>query len=78
MSLVVVTATGLDIYEVVGGMAARGWVMLGREEPPSIHLTVDPINDEGIRLFPHDLAEVTNGVRSGGTSPRTVSQEPSR
>jgi hypothetical protein len=65
LSLLVISAVDLDITQVVGGMRNKGWVLLGNEEPPSIHLTVDPLTDEAINLFLRDLAEVTDAIRSG-------------
>ena len=65
LSLLVVSAQDLDITLVVGGMRSKGWVLLGNEEPPSIHLTVDPLTDEAIDLFLADLADVTRRVRKG-------------
>jgi hypothetical protein len=67
---VVVTADGLDIEQVAGGMRAKGWVLLGNEKPPSIHLTVDPMTDETIRLFVNDLTGVVDSIRAGETVER--------
>jgi hypothetical protein len=49
-------------------MRARGWVLLSNEEPPSIHLTVDPMTDEAIRVFLTDLIEVVGLISAGGPS----------
>jgi len=46
-------------------MRSKGWVLLGNEEPPSIHLTVDPLTDQAIESFLSDLADVTGRVRRG-------------
>ena len=70
LSLVVVTAEGLDIQQVAGGMRARGWVLLGNEDPPSIHLTVDPMTDEAINLFVNDITAVVDSIREGETVER--------
>jgi glutamate/tyrosine decarboxylase-like PLP-dependent enzyme len=63
--LLVVSARNLDIKHVVGGMRAKGWVFLGNDEPPAIHLTIDPLPDEIIDAMLHDLATVMAEIKSG-------------
>lgn len=55
----------INIAQIVGGMSARNWVLLGVNEPSAIHLTVDPMDDEDLVRFTWDLSEVTAEVRSG-------------
>ena len=52
----------------LGAMRARGWVLLGVMEPPALHLTVDPMEEEALQQFIDDLMDVTAKVRAGDTS----------
>jgi len=61
----VVSARGLDIAHVVGGMQAQGWVFFGNEQPPSMHLTIDPLPQDVINELLHDLTSVVAAIRSG-------------
>ena len=58
----------VDIESVTGAMRARGWVLLGVMEPPALHLTVDPMEEEALQQFIDDLIDVTAIVREGDTS----------
>lgn len=66
--LLVVSARGFDIAHVVGGMRSKGWIFLGNEQPPSLHLTIDPLPRQVIDAFLADLEAVVAGVRSGNTT----------
>jgi glutamate/tyrosine decarboxylase-like PLP-dependent enzyme len=65
LPLMIVSAHGLDIAHVVGGMQEKGWVLFGNEQPPSMHLTIDPLPQDVIDAFLLDLASVVAAVRSG-------------
>ena len=65
LPLLVVSARGLDIAHVVGGMQAQGWVFFGNEQPPSMHLTIDPLPQDVINELLHDLTSVVAAIRSG-------------
>jgi sphinganine-1-phosphate aldolase len=63
--LIQIGAEGFEITRVIGGMTARGWNLLGVQEPPAIHLTVDLLSDADLDRFINDLSEVTALVRDG-------------
>ncbi len=63
--LMIQAGTELGIERVVGGMSERGWVLLGVNEPPAIHLTIDPMDHEYLSRFLDDLSEVVAAIRSG-------------
>lgn len=63
--LIQIGADGFEITRVIGGMTARGWNLLGVQEPPAIHLTVDLMPPEELDRFISDLTEVTSLVRDG-------------
>ena len=65
LSLMVIEADRLDIQQVMGGMNNLGWCLLGNYEPPTMHLTVDPMSDEVIDSFISDLTEVMIRLNSG-------------
>jgi glutamate/tyrosine decarboxylase-like PLP-dependent enzyme len=54
-----------DIHEVTAGMNALGWVLWGNNEPPLIHLTIDPTMDDVIQRFLADLEQVVNSLHAG-------------
>ena len=58
----------VSIESITGAMRARGWVLLGVMDPPAIHLTVDPMEEQALQLFIDDLIEVTAKVRDGDSS----------
>jgi sphinganine-1-phosphate aldolase len=66
--LLVVSARGFDIAHVVGGMRSKGWIFLGNEQPPSLHLTIDPLPTRVIDALLADLRSVVAGVRSGNST----------
>jgi sphinganine-1-phosphate aldolase len=66
--LLVVSARGFDIAHVVGGMRSKGWIFLGNEQPPSLHLTIDPLPTPVIDAVLADLKSVVAGVRSGNST----------
>ena len=65
LPLLVVTGRDLDITHVVGGMQRKGWVFFGNEQPPSMHLTIDPLPKEVIDSLLFDLRSVVAAIRSG-------------
>jgi glutamate/tyrosine decarboxylase-like PLP-dependent enzyme len=65
LPLLVVSARDLDIAHVVGGMRSKGWVFLGNEQPPSMHLTIDPLPDHVIESLLVDLRSVVAAIRAG-------------
>jgi glutamate/tyrosine decarboxylase-like PLP-dependent enzyme len=67
LPLVVVSAREFDIAHVVGGMRNRGWVFFGNEEPPSMHLTIDPLPARVIESLLNDLRSVVAAIRAGST-----------
>lgn len=63
--LLQIAAEGMAIQRVVGGMETRGWRLLGVNDPPAIHLTLDVMTSQSLAKFLTDLEEVADGVRSG-------------
>lgn len=55
----------IDIRRVVAGMTTRGWFMMGNQEPPLVHMTLDAVSEAVLDAFLADLAQVTAEVRSG-------------
>lgn len=66
--LLQIAAQEMDIQLVVGGMEKRGWRLLGVNEPPAIHLTIDIMTASSLEKFLNDLAVVAEKVRSGSES----------
>lgn len=54
-----------DITLVVGGMEKRGWTLLGVNNPPAIHLTLDVMEEDYLQRFLSDLVEVCEQIRKG-------------
>jgi sphinganine-1-phosphate aldolase len=63
--LVQISGDGLEIKTVIGGMTARGWNLLGVQQPEAIHLTIDIMAEDALNRFVRDLEEVTALVRIG-------------
>lgn len=63
--LLMIESEGFDIQLVVGGMAARDWPLLGVNDPPAIHLTLDAISEDSLQQLLQDLEEVCADVRAG-------------
>lgn len=63
--LLMVQADDFDIQLVVGGMEERGWKLLGVNNPPAIHLTLDVMEDEYLQKYLTDLEEIAADIRSG-------------
>lgn len=63
--LMMIAAEGFNIELVVGGMEEQGWRLLGVNNPPAIHLTLDVMADEDLQRFVEDLEEVCNKIQSG-------------
>ena len=67
LPLLVVSARGFDIVHVVGGMRSKGWVFPGNEQPPAMHLTIDPLPHHVIESLLDDLRSVVAAIRAGHT-----------
>jgi glutamate/tyrosine decarboxylase-like PLP-dependent enzyme len=65
LPLLVVSSRSFDIAHVVGGMRTKGWVLLGNEHPPAMHLTLDPLPRAIISALLADLRVVVEEVRRG-------------
>jgi glutamate/tyrosine decarboxylase-like PLP-dependent enzyme len=63
--LLQIAEDGIDVMLVVGGMEERGWRLLGVNEPPAIHLTVDVMTPTSLEKFTTDLIEVATLIRAG-------------
>jgi glutamate/tyrosine decarboxylase-like PLP-dependent enzyme len=63
--LLMIASDEFDIRLIVGGMEARGWRLLGVNNPPAIHLTLDVMEEEYLELFLDDLAAIAADVRAG-------------
>jgi glutamate/tyrosine decarboxylase-like PLP-dependent enzyme len=63
--LLQIASDDLNIQLVVGGMEERGWRLLGVNEPPAIHLTVDVMTDTDRQRFLDDLENVVGDIRAG-------------
>ena len=63
--LMMIAADDFNIELVVGGMEQRGWRLLGVNNPPAIHLTLDVMEDKDLQKFIDDLAQVCILIRSG-------------
>jgi sphinganine-1-phosphate aldolase len=63
--LLQIASDDLNIQLVVGGMESRGWRLLGVNDPPAIHLTVDIMQDEDLDRFLTDLEEIVDEIRKG-------------
>lgn len=66
--LLQIASNEMDIQLVVGGMEKRGWRLLGVNEPPAIHLTIDIMTANSLEKFLNDLELVAGNVRSGSES----------
>lgn len=63
--LLQIAQDGIDVLLVVGGMEERGWRLLGVNEPPAIHLTVDVMTPASLDKFVNDLSDVSELIRAG-------------
>jgi hypothetical protein len=63
--LLQIASDDLNIQLVIGGMESRGWRLLGVNDPPAIHLTVDIMQAEDLDRFLTDLEEVVDEIRKG-------------
>jgi len=60
-------AQDFDLQLLMGGMSARGWILLGASKPPLINLPIDAaMDDTVIETLLNDLSEVTANVRASG------------
>jgi glutamate/tyrosine decarboxylase-like PLP-dependent enzyme len=56
---------GLDMFAIMGGLYERKSYCLPSLQPPAMKVALDPVTDEVVDTFVHDLAEVIPLVRSG-------------
>jgi glutamate/tyrosine decarboxylase-like PLP-dependent enzyme len=63
--LMMIAADDFNIQLVVGGMEEKGWRLLGVNNPPAIHLTLDVMEEQDLRRFVDDLDDVCARIRSG-------------
>jgi glutamate/tyrosine decarboxylase-like PLP-dependent enzyme len=63
--LMMIAADDYNIQLVVGGMEEKGWRLLGVNNPPAIHLTLDVMEEPDLQRFVGDLDEVCARIRSG-------------
>ena len=63
--LLMIAAEGFNIELVVGGMEDRGWRLLGVNNPPAIHLTLDVMEEDYLQRFLLDLEEITADIHAG-------------
>ena len=63
--LMMIAADDFNIQLVVGGMERRGWRLLGVNNPPTIHLTLDVMEDADLQKFLDDLSAVCELIRTG-------------
>jgi hypothetical protein len=63
--LMMIAADDYNIQLVVGGMEEKGWRLLGVNNPPAIHLTLDVMEEADLQRFIDDLDEVCGRIRSG-------------
>ena len=63
--LLMIASDDFNIQLVVGAMEERGWRLLGVQNPPAIHLTLDVMEDEYLQRFLVDLDEISADIRDG-------------
>ena len=63
--LLQIAGDGIDIKPVVGAMTQRGWNLLGVNDPPAIHLTIDVLEESALTQFIEDLDASAAAVRGG-------------
>ncbi len=63
--LMMIASEGFNIQLVVGGMEEKGWRLLGVNNPPAIHLTLDVMEQPDLQRFVDDLEDVCGRIRSG-------------
>ncbi|MEH6581249.1 MAG: pyridoxal-dependent decarboxylase [Halioglobus sp.] len=63
--LMMIASDGFNIELVVGGMEEKGWRLLGVNNPPAIHLTLDVMEAPDLQRFVDDLDEVCSRIRAG-------------
>lgn len=63
--LLMIAAEGFNVELVVGGMEERGWRLLGVNNPPAIHLTLDVMEEDYLQKFLSDLEEVVAAIKRG-------------
>jgi len=63
--LLMMASEGFAIELVVGGMEQRGWRLLGVNNPPAIHMTLDVMEEEYLQRFLSDLEEIVASIKNG-------------
>ena len=63
--LLQIAPDGVDIQLIVGAMEQNGWRLLGVNDPPAIHLTVDVMEPETLDRFLGDLEKAATDAREG-------------
>lgn len=63
--LLQIASENYPIELVIGGMAQKGWRLLGVNNPPAIHLTIDVTSARTLDRFMEDLELVARGVSDG-------------
>ncbi|MEH6549402.1 MAG: aminotransferase class V-fold PLP-dependent enzyme [Pseudomonadales bacterium] len=63
--LLMIASDDYNVQLLVGGMEQRGWRLLGVNNPPAIHLTLDVMEDDYLQQFVSDLREVTADIVAG-------------
>ena len=63
--LMMIASDGFNIQLVVGGMEEKGWRLLGVNNPPAIHLTIDVMEAIDLQRFVDDLDDVCLRIGSG-------------
>jgi sphinganine-1-phosphate aldolase len=65
LSLLVFGSTTVDVQQITADLKMKGWFMMGTAQPPLIHLTVDPVEDDIVDSFLTELSVTTSDVRKG-------------
>ena len=63
--LLMIASDDFNIQLVVGAMEERGWRLLGVQNPPAIHLTLDVMEEDYLQRFLNDLEEIAADIRAG-------------
>ncbi len=66
--LLQIAPDGVDIQLIVGAMEQKGWRLLGVNDPPAIHLTIDVMDAATLEHFLGDLEQAALDAREGRLS----------
>ena len=72
LGIMTIGSDQLDMGAVADGMSERGWAISRGKEPPSIHLTLNPVHKPVVEVFLSDLAAVAEEVRQGRLRSRGI------